>query len=1070
MLRVRLLGEMAAEVDGSPVRPPDSARARALLAWLALNPGMHARTTLAARFWPDVLDSSARASLRSAIWSLRRALGEAGETHLLATRDRVGLENVQVDAREFDELVRRGELREAVAMSKGDLLPGLDDDWAFEARDAHRDQLASVLCRLAAESSDPAEAVSWAKRWAALDPLSEEAGRALIGKLAEAGDRAAALAAFERLAGRLRTELGLAPSAETRGLVERVRAEASTAAQGPVAVESRPRDAGTGRLPGPVRRARGIEIVGRGPELGELRAAWRSARSGGGAALVLSGEPGIGKTRLAGEILAEAAADGALAAACGGLELGSAAPFGIWAELLRDVTPDLEPPPAEAAWPSDVARLAPDLERRFGRSPAPPGPPELERARLFEGIVGLLEWAARERPLALLVEDAHLADGPSLELAGYAGRRIADLPVLLVITRRTRPRRPELDTLVQSLRGRGVLAGELELEPLSPDAVGDLARSVAPLSEADVTRVVNAAEGNALLAVETARAVAAGERTPPPSLRGLVRAGVAALDQDAQLVAELAAAAGRDLERGETASLAIDDFAGAATRALESGFLVATDGRIGFRHALLRDAVYDDIPDPRRASLHQSLAIALDRAGQASAAEVARHLRLAGDDDSAVEHLARAAHEARDVGALAEAAGFLEEAVRLAPDRPDLLLDLGEVEAWRVRPEATDRAFKRAIALLEPGDPAKLAEAWLDRARAYRSALCTPHEVNAACSETIAVLDRHGMDAPRLRARALAGLAWTEAAGGDADTVDRRLRELHEIIGRDRPDDVVAYDLSVARGFAFLRRGQFEDAVAPTIAGGEAAQRLGRPDMAYGAWANAACIASALGDFDLALRFAERATASVGHLPAHRMQTEAARAHILARMGRFDEALEATDRELALADMVGEPLPIATARHDRGLVAVAAGRWEEGEAFLAEALESGASISRPLTHLTRAEALTRLGRVDEAEAELRATTLEPLRPSDYPDTLVARLTRIQGLIAAARGDVELAERRLREAAAGWRRRLASASADGEAYVSNLTDLGRPPVLGLVEPARELERVERELESLEAVAT
>src|SRR3954469_25060875 len=106
MLRLALLGDMDVEVDGSSVRPPESARARALLAWLAINPGMHSRTQLAARFWPDVLDSSARASLRSAIWSLRRALGEAGESHLVATRDRVGLEDVQVDVRDFDVLVR----------------------------------------------------------------------------------------------------------------------------------------------------------------------------------------------------------------------------------------------------------------------------------------------------------------------------------------------------------------------------------------------------------------------------------------------------------------------------------------------------------------------------------------------------------------------------------------------------------------------------------------------------------------------------------------------------------------------------------------------------------------------------------------------------------------------------------------------------------------------------------------------------------------------------------------------------------------------------------------------------
>src|SRR5439155_1551302 len=81
---------MAVEVDGEPVPPPNGGRARALLAWLALHPGMHSRAELAARFWPDVLDSSARASLRSAMWSLRRARGDGGERHRVATRDRVG--------------------------------------------------------------------------------------------------------------------------------------------------------------------------------------------------------------------------------------------------------------------------------------------------------------------------------------------------------------------------------------------------------------------------------------------------------------------------------------------------------------------------------------------------------------------------------------------------------------------------------------------------------------------------------------------------------------------------------------------------------------------------------------------------------------------------------------------------------------------------------------------------------------------------------------------------------------------------------------------------------------------
>src|SRR3954449_963238 len=91
MVRVELLGELAVQVGGRTIEPPPSRRAWSLLAWLALHPGEHHRGVVAARFWPDVLDASARASLRSAAWSLRRALGPAGDAALIAGRDRVGL-------------------------------------------------------------------------------------------------------------------------------------------------------------------------------------------------------------------------------------------------------------------------------------------------------------------------------------------------------------------------------------------------------------------------------------------------------------------------------------------------------------------------------------------------------------------------------------------------------------------------------------------------------------------------------------------------------------------------------------------------------------------------------------------------------------------------------------------------------------------------------------------------------------------------------------------------------------------------------------------------------------------
>src|SRR3954452_23008742 len=223
MLRVRLLGELQAEADGEPIAMPASRRAWALLAWLALHPGEHARGAVAARFWPDVLDSSARASLRSALWELRRALGD--DAALTAGRDRIAL-RCETDLAEFDAHVAAGRLEDAVALHRGPLLADLDDDWVLEARDEHAERLGAALARLAAAAERPADAVGWARRRLALDPLDEDAARDLMRRLADAGDRPGALAAYDRLSDRLRSALGLAPSAETRALVAEVRAEA----------------------------------------------------------------------------------------------------------------------------------------------------------------------------------------------------------------------------------------------------------------------------------------------------------------------------------------------------------------------------------------------------------------------------------------------------------------------------------------------------------------------------------------------------------------------------------------------------------------------------------------------------------------------------------------------------------------------------------------------------------------------------------------------------------------------------------------------------------------------------
>jgi len=165
VLRVQLLGEITAMRDGEPV--PLSRPHRRLLAYLALHPGPHERDALAARFWPDL--STARANLRTAVWTLRRSLGaDAVQT----TRTTVTLVCATCDIDEIDEPAR--------AAFDAEPCPELDDDWAGLARAEHRRRRVALLDARAAAATDPAEAARWSARRCALTPLDEPAHRALI--------------------------------------------------------------------------------------------------------------------------------------------------------------------------------------------------------------------------------------------------------------------------------------------------------------------------------------------------------------------------------------------------------------------------------------------------------------------------------------------------------------------------------------------------------------------------------------------------------------------------------------------------------------------------------------------------------------------------------------------------------------------------------------------------------------------------------------------------------------------------------------------------------------------------
>jgi DNA-binding SARP family transcriptional activator len=1053
VLRARLLGALEVELNGAVIDSPASQRPWAVFAYVALSPRPVPRAELANRFWPDVLDQSARASLRSVLWSLRRSLPDA----LAVDVEKVSLPDcgeVWVDVREFERLAP-GSPEAALELCAGELLEGVEDEWALLARARHRERVIELLEQLALRelrSGDVRAAIDLTRRQVDLDPLDEEAHRRLIERLAGAGERSAALRAYRALGERLRRELGVAPAPATRALLEDLRVE-----------PARVVPAGATPAPAP--------LVGREEELAALRSAWTTAASGDGVAAVVRGEAGIGKSRLAAELVHAAQDGSARCAICAGLDLGGLAPLSLWAELARSLLPTLPAPPAEASWPEELLALAGELPPHFERTAARAGAvaPDLQRTRLFEAIVAMLAWAAHDAPLLLVVEDAHAADGPSLELAAYAARRIAQMPVMMLVTRRELPHSVGADRLEQALRAPGLLACELDLAPLGAESIAAIASQAADLRAEQLERVVARAEGNALLALETARQLArGGAEEAAPGLRGSVRTALQPLSAEARELVEIAAVAARPIDTLELEATGLPDPEGAATEALQTGLLLASATSLAFRHALLRDAVCEEVAPPRRRGVHRRWARALlaaeERGAIARPAEVARQLRLAGDDREAVTQLARAAHEARSLAALAQACGYLREALGIAPEEAELWLELGELEAWRGHRPECEAAFDRGIELLADAAELTRARALLARSRAFHGPICLPRGVLESAGAALALLDGAGEEAGEERSEALAACAWAQAVAGDVEEAERLLARLSS--DEHSAEDLRIYDIGHARALTLMRRGRFAESYGPSIAAGEAIARAGRPDLTYGCWANAASAATVAGEHDRALEFLDRGQAAIAGCGLQGVETHllAARSFVLRGLGRLTDARAATVAEQELAERLGNPELLAMASHDRGLVALAGGEHAEAATLLAAALVEGAPISRPLTRLALAEALACAGDADGAAQELRAAVLEPIRPSDFPDALVPRLARVQGLIALARGDAGEARLRLQESVAGWERLLAR-TVQGETITSVLADLGRP-VVGLVEPERELQRARADVAGIQ----
>ena len=677
MLEVRLTGGLALRANGETLAPPASRRARAVLAYLALHPGPHARAQLAARFWPDVLDASARTSLRAALTELRHALGPDAD-QLVAGRETVALEGA-VDTRAFAAALEAGDATAALAASRAPILDGFDDDWAHDARQAHAQRLADALEQLASRAN-PAEAIRLTREQVALDPLAEEPNRRLIERLASAGDRAAALGAGERFAERLRGSLGIPPSRETRALLDELK-------RTPAAPVTRPRA---------LERAHATQFVGRRAELERIRASWAGVQMHRDRRLVLlAGEPGVGKTRLAHEFAA-AIADGAtvLLGRCSEEPL---APFEPFADALRQAGA------ADALLPG----AADDPASARGLVTASLG----ARHRLFDAVDATL---TDRTPLLLVIDDLHWADRGTLLLASFVLRSARPGPLQIVGTYRDTElgRRSPLTGALADLQRDGTL-DRIGLRGLAEDDVAELARSM--LGDDEVAARVHARTGgNAFFVEEVLRGLAeAGTPEVPESVRHAVGVRLSRLSDAANELLAVAAILGVEQDASAlqaTARLEPDAEEAALDEILRARLLqpAATPRHFEFTHALVREAVLHELNVLRRQRLHRRAADALTGLGEnRHLEEIAGHLFEAADAKRAAEMLVRAGRRALDHLAYEDAAE------RFARALDALALADAEHEAGPV-------LLARGDALLRAGEPAAAREAFTEAAQIAR--------------------------------------------------------------------------------------------------------------------------------------------------------------------------------------------------------------------------------------------------------------------------------------------------------------------------------------------------------------
>ena len=782
-LHIHLLGDFLLVAGDTPVTTVTVPRVQSLLAYLVLHQSApQNRSHLSFLLWPDSTEAQAHTNLRQLLYHLRQSLPDAdlflhadkqtvqwlpAPLDVAWTLDVLEVEQALVQAVHAEEAQNTTALRQALErvlrLYRGDLLPSCYDEWILAERDRVRLlflQAAERLIALLEQERDYGAAIAAAHQLLRQDLLHEAAYRQLMRLYALQGDRVAALRVYHTCATVLERELGTEPSAATRAIHESL-VQSETSSEPP-----------TGPL---ATRGTAPPLLGRKAEWRRLQYAWRTAAGGHPHIVILSGEAGIGKTRLAEEMETWVSRQGITTASArcyAALGRLAYAPVTTWlrTDALHTGISALAP-----GWLTEIARLVPEA---LGKRPKLPRPAAMtegwQRQHFFEALARAVLRA--RQPLLLLLDDMQWCDNETLEWLHYLFRFEPRARVLLIGTVRAEEIRPghPLVALLDALQRDGLVT-EVTLGPLTTTETTSLAEHIMGhhLDPALANTLYHETEGNPLFVVEMARAGTVGQReredadaiSPrpllthpasalPPVVQTVLATRLAQLTPVAHDMANVAAVIGREFpvsvlarasgESDETVVRGLDElWQRRIVREQGAGAAETYD----FSHDKLREQIYESLSPAYRRLLHRHVAEAFKAVygedQDAVSGQIAAHYEHGGLHAQAIPYYHRAGEATRRLYANAEAIHAFERAAALldahAPEQArqdwpwetaaQVYESLGDVSTELGCAQEASQAYHHAMTCVP--EQARLWQARLHRktASSWNHASTNPHDL-----------------------------------------------------------------------------------------------------------------------------------------------------------------------------------------------------------------------------------------------------------------------------------------------------------------------------------------------------